>query len=48
MGTLCRFRSLEAAGVRVWSIRGFENHLLFYRPIETGIDVKTLTNEGEN
>ena len=39
MGTLCRFRSLEAAGVRVWSIRGFENHLLFYRPIKAGIDV---------
>jgi toxin ParE1/3/4 len=39
MGTLCGFQSSEAAGLRVWSIPGFENHLIFYRPIEGGIDV---------
>ena len=39
MGSLCGFQSAEAAGIRVWSIAGFENHLIFYRPIEDGIDV---------
>ncbi len=39
MGTLCRFQSPEAAGIRVWSIRGFEDYLVFYRPIEGGIDI---------
>jgi len=39
MGTPCGFQSTEAAGLRVWSIAGFENHLIFYRPIEDGIDV---------
>jgi toxin ParE1/3/4 len=39
MGTLCQFQNSEAAGVRVWSIRRFENYLVFYRPIEAGIDV---------
>ena len=39
LGTLCRFKSPEAAGVRVWSIKGFENYVIFYRPTGAGIDV---------
>jgi toxin ParE1/3/4 len=27
------------AGLRVWRIDGFPNHLLFYRPIEGGIEI---------
>jgi toxin ParE1/3/4 len=27
------------AGLRVWRIEGFPNHLIFYRPIEGGIEV---------
>ncbi len=26
-------------GLRVWRIEGFPNHLIFYRPIQNGIDV---------
>ncbi len=26
-------------GLRVWPIRGFENHLVFYRPNEEGIEI---------
>jgi toxin ParE1/3/4 len=29
----------ELAGIRVWPIPGFKNYLIFYRPIEGGIDV---------
>lgn len=35
----CHFRTPEAAGIHVWSIKGFENHLIFYRPIPGGVDV---------
>ena len=27
------------AGLRVWRIQGFPNHLIFYRPIDGGIEV---------
>ena len=27
------------AGLRVWRISGFENHLVYYRPIEAGIEI---------
>jgi toxin ParE1/3/4 len=26
------------AGLRVWRIKGFENHLIFYRPCDDGIN----------
>jgi toxin ParE1/3/4 len=39
IGTLCRFKAPQAAGLRVWSIKDFENYLVFYRPTDTGIDV---------
>jgi toxin ParE1/3/4 len=27
------------AGLRVWQVQGFENHLIFCRPVERGIEV---------
>jgi toxin ParE1/3/4 len=39
MGTQCTFRSPAAAGLRTWSIRGFRNYVVFYRPFEDGVDV---------
>ena len=27
------------AGLRIWRIDGFPNHLIFYRPIEGGIEI---------
>ena len=39
MGTRCQFNNAEAIGIRLWSIRGFENHLVFYRPTNAGIEV---------
>jgi toxin ParE1/3/4 len=30
------------AAVRVWPVKGFRNHLIFYRPIENGIEVVHL------
>lgn len=39
MGTVCHFRSAQAARIREWSIKGFQNYLIFYRPIDEGIEV---------
>ncbi len=39
LGELCRFRNRRAAGLRMWQIRGFESHVIFYRPTSEGIDV---------
>ena len=29
----------ELTGMRVWQVRGFENYLIFYRPLAHGIEV---------
>lgn len=39
LGILCHFASPQASGVRVWSIKGFENYVIFYRCAQDGIEV---------
>jgi len=39
LGGLCAFSHPKTSGLRVWSVKGFPNHLIFYRPIEHGIEV---------
>jgi toxin ParE1/3/4 len=39
VGGPCEFRNPEAAELGVWPVRGFRNHLIFYRPLSNGIDV---------
>jgi toxin ParE1/3/4 len=39
LGGLCTFPHPRMSGIRVWSVKGFPNHLIFYRPIEHGIEV---------
>lgn len=31
--------SKRFAGLRAWQVRGFENYLIFYRPIEGGVEI---------
>ncbi len=33
------FKRSELAGLRSWAVRGFEEHLIFYRPTDDGIEV---------
>ncbi len=42
MGALREFPHPRYAGVRSWPISGFDNFLLFYRPIPDGIEVIRL------
>ncbi len=30
------------AGIRVWAVKGFPNHLIFYRPFDGGIEIVTV------
>lgn len=39
LGAVYGFERAEIADLRVWQVRGFENHLIFYRPIPDGIEV---------
>jgi toxin ParE1/3/4 len=39
LGQRQSFGRTELAGLRVWQIRTFENYLIFYRPVEGGIEI---------
>jgi toxin ParE1/3/4 len=39
MGVAVSFSDLQNLSLRRWRIRGFENFLIFYRPIDNGIEV---------
>jgi toxin ParE1/3/4 len=39
IGTPRRFRSSHLRGLRSWPLKGFERVLVFYLPLEDGIDV---------
>jgi toxin ParE1/3/4 len=39
LGSRCEFASPRAAELRMLPIPGFKNHLIFYRPVENGIEV---------
>lgn len=39
LGSIWGFRNPRLAEVRVWRVRGFKNHLIFYRAIEGGIEI---------
>lgn len=39
IGVAREYRNEHLMGLRLWPIPGFERHLIFYRPIEAGIEV---------
>ena len=39
MGRLREFDNPKLIGLRSWPVSGFSNYLIFYRPIETGVEV---------
>lgn len=39
MGNPDPFRSVQLAGVRRWRVRDFERHLIFYKPLDEGIEI---------
>lgn len=39
MGNPDPFQSIHLAGIRRWRVRDFERHLIFYKPVEEGIEI---------
>jgi toxin ParE1/3/4 len=39
LGERQEFHRKDLVDLRVWQVRGFENYLIFYRPMEAGIEV---------
>jgi toxin ParE1/3/4 len=39
LGIVREYDDPALLGVRMWRVTGFPNHLIFYRPIERGIEV---------
>lgn len=39
VGALRETKEPTLGGIRVWRVTGFENHLVFYRPIQNGVEI---------
>lgn len=39
VGQICEFVGTRLADIRVWPVDGFRNHLVFFRPTDSGIHV---------
>jgi toxin ParE1/3/4 len=39
VGTVRRYNDTKLADVRMWRVAGFPNHLIFYRPVESGVEI---------
>jgi toxin ParE1/3/4 len=39
LGERQQFGLERLAGLRAWQVRGFDNHLIYYRPIEGGVEI---------
>lgn len=39
MGVARQYNAPDLAGIRMWRVAGFPSHLIFYRPVEDGIEV---------
>lgn len=48
MGAVCGFRSSKAKRIRRWPVTGFENWLIFYEPVKSGIDVVRLLHGAQD
>jgi len=48
MGHIYASDNPKLSGIRVWAIKGFRNHLVFYRALDDGIDVLTVIHGARN
>ncbi len=39
MGAPRKYNDRALAGIRMWRVAGFPNHLIFYRPLGAGVEV---------
>lgn len=39
IGSARRFLHSRLSGLRMWPVKGFPNHLVFYRPLDDGVEI---------
>jgi toxin ParE1/3/4 len=39
MGSTREFQDSTLTGIRMWRVKGFRNHLIFYRPTAGGVEI---------
>lgn len=39
LGTRCAFQNPALSELRMWTIQGFQKYVVFYRPIEQGVEI---------
>lgn len=48
MGRHGAFRHPNLQGARVWRVQGFDKHLIFYRPLNDGVEVLHVVHSSRN
>jgi toxin ParE1/3/4 len=48
IGASRMFRNPRYAYVRIWRVKGFERYLIFYRPLNDGIEVLRVIHGARN
>ena len=48
VGSRRELRDPELSGLRMWPIRGFEKHLIFYRQIPDGLEIVRVLHSARN
>ena len=39
MGSAREYINAKYSGIRMWRVKGFRKYLIFYKPIEDGVDI---------
>jgi toxin ParE1/3/4 len=48
LGQVCPFKLAEIVGTRVWHVKGFPNHLIFYRCVDDGVEIARIIHAARN
>jgi toxin ParE1/3/4 len=48
IGSRWEFSAAELADVRVWPVRGFQHHLIFYRPVAEGVEIVRVLHAAQD
>ena len=48
IGTAGKVRQGRFADVRLWRVRGFENYLIFYRPLADGVQIERVIHAAQD
>jgi len=48
LGATRRFGNPAFSSVRVWPVKGFERHLIFYRPLTGGVEILRVIHGARN